>query len=551
MDGYDFDWLVIGSGFGGSVSALRLSEKGYGVGVLECGRRFADHEFPKSTGDFRRYFWRPKLGMKGIFRLTTFRDVTVVSGCGVGGGSLGYANTLYVPPKAFFEDRQWAEMADWEQALAPHYAEAQRMLGVVQNPHDDPADQLLRELGEELGVSDTYQKTPVGIFFGEADGVDGVDGAGKTVPDPFFGGEGPERTGCELCGRCMVGCPHGAKNTLVKNYLYLAERRGARVMPERTVIDIRPLGRGDGSDGYEVESVRSGSWVRRERMVQRTRGVVVAAGPLGTNTLLQRCRLGGSLPAISSRLGELVRTNSETILTVTVPEDYPDDLTKRVAITSSIYPDPHTHIETVSYGKDGDSMRMLYTMLVGDGTRLTRPLKLLGQMILHPRRLMALIFARHWSRRTIILLVMQTLDNAMALRPKRGPFGTLWLRTEQDPERPTPTFIPIANQAAEWLAKRTGGIPQSSLTEALFNIPTTAHILGGAVIASDPGRGVVDAHQHVFGYENLLVCDGAAIPANVGVNPSLTITALAEHAMSHIPAAGEETPAEPAARVAA
>ncbi len=540
-DGYDFDWLVIGSGFGGSVSALRLSEKGYDVGVLECGRRFADDEFPKSTSDFRRYFWRPKLGMKGIFRLTTFRDVSVVSGCGVGGGSLGYANTLYVPPKAFFEDEQWAGMGDWEQDLAPHYAEAQRMLGVVQNPHDDPADQLLRELGEELGVSDTYQKTPVGIFFGEA---------GKTVADPFFNGEGPERTGCQLCGRCMVGCPHGAKNTLVKNYLYLAEGRGAKVMPERTVIDIRPLGKGDGSDGYEVESVRSGAWLRKDRKVQRARGVVVSAGPLGTNTLLQRCRLNGSLPAVSDRLGELVRTNSEAILTVTVPEDYPDDLTKRVAITSSIYPDPHTHIETVSYGHDGDSMRLLYTLMVGDGTRLTRPLKLLGQMILHPKRLVQMLFAKHWSRRTIIVLVMQTLDNAIALRPKQGPFGSLWLSTEQDPERPIPTFIPVANQAADWLAKRTGGIAQSAMTEALFNIPTTAHILGGAVIASDPSRGVVDAHQRVFGYENLMVCDGSAIPANVGVNPSLTITALAEHAMSHVPAAGE-TSAEITPRVAA
>jgi cholesterol oxidase len=532
MDGYDFDWLVIGSGFGGSVSALRLSEKGYDVGVLECGRRFADDEFPKNTGDFRRYFWRPRLGMKGIFRLTTFRDVSVVSGCGVGGGSLGYANTLYVPPKAFFEDRQWAGMEDWESALAPHYTEAQRMLGVVTNEHDDPADQLLRELGEELGVADTYQKTPVGIFFG-ADGE-----AGKTVPDPFFGGEGPERTGCKLCGRCMVGCPHGAKNTLVKNYLYLAEKRGAQVMPERTVVDVRPLGRGDGSDGYEVESVRSGAWLRHDRRVQTARGVVLAAGPLGTNTLLQRCRLGGSLPAISSRLGELVRTNSEAILTVTVPEDYPDDLTKRVAITSSIYPDPHTHIETVSYGDDGDSMRILYTLLVGDGTRLTRPLKLLAQMLLHPGRLLQLLFAKHWSRRTIILLVMQTLDNAIALRPKRGPFGTLWLSTEQDPERPNPTFIPVANKAAEWLAKRTGGIAQSSVMEALFNIPTTAHILGGAVIGRDSTQGVVDARQRVFGYENLMVCDGSAVPANVGVNPSLTITALAEHAMSHVPAAG-------------
>ncbi len=555
---YDYDWLVIGSGFGGSVSALRLSEKGHRVGVLECGRRFADHEFPKNTGDVRRYSWRPHFGMKGIFRLTIFRDVAVVSGCGVGGGSLGYANTLYVPPRQFFDDRQWAEMADWEGELAPHYAEAQRMLGVVQNPHDDPADQLLRELGEHLGVSDTYQKTPVGVFFGEE------GQAGKTVPDPFFGGDGPERTACRLCGRCMVGCPHGAKNTLVKNYLYLAERRGARVMPERTVIDIWPIapaeGRGDGGapanghgadpvdggEGYEVESVRSGAWLRKERQVHRARGVVVAAGPLGTNTLLQRCRTGGSLPRISSRLGELVRTNSEAILTVTVPEEQAAGFTKRVAITSSIYPDPHTHIETVSYGEDGDSMRMFYTLLVGDGTRLTRPLKLLGQMLLHPGRLVKILGAKRWSRRTIILLVMQTLDNAIALRPRKGPFGTLWLRTEQDPLRPNPTFIPVANQAAEWLARRTGGIAQSSVMEALFNIPTTAHILGGAVIAPDPEHGVIDARQRVFGYKNLLVCDGSAIPANVGVNPSLTITALAERAMSFVPAAGEAGDGEPA-----
>jgi cholesterol oxidase len=539
--GFDFDWLIVGSGFGGSVSALRLSEKGYSVGVLECGRRFADNEFPSSTADLKRYFWNPRLGMKGIFRLTTFKDVSVVSGCGVGGGSLGYANTLYVPPKAFFEDRQWADMQDWGSALAPHYDEAQRMLGVVQNPHDDPADQLLRELGEELGVADTYKKTPVGIFFGEA---------GKTVPDPFFGGEGPDRTGCNLCGRCMVGCVHGAKNTLVKNYLYFAEKHGARVMAERTVLDIRPVGAADGSDGYEVESVRSGAWLRKDRRVDRARGVVVSAGPLGTNKLLQRCRLGGSLPRISSRLGELVRTNSESILTVTVPEGYQDDLIKRVAISSSIYPDPNTHIETVTYGDDGDSMHRLYTLLTGDGTRLTRPLKLLGQILRHPRRLMKVMFPKHWSRRTIIILVMQTLDNAIALRPRKGPFGSFWLQTEQDPERPNPTFIPIANEAAEWFAKRTGGIAQSALTEALFNIPTTAHILGGAVIAPDPAQGVVDAGQRVFGYENLLVCDGSAIPANVGVNPSLTITALAEHAMSGIPPAASVAagaPVEPAA----
>jgi cholesterol oxidase len=370
------------------------------------------------------------------------------------------------------------------------------------------------------------------------------------VADPYFGGEGPDRTGCSLCGRCMVGCPHGAKNTLVKNYLYFAEKRGAQVTPERTVVDIRPLGPADGSEGYEVESVRSGAWLRKDARVHRARGVVISAGPLGTNKLLQRCRLGGSLPRISNRLGELVRTNSEAVLTVTVPEDYHDDLIKRVAITSSIYPDPNTHIETVTYGNDGDSMHRLYTLLVGDGTRLTRPLKLLGQVLRHPRRLVKVMFPKHWSRRTIIILVMQTLDNAIALRPRKGPFGSFWLQTEQDPERPNPTFIPIANQTAEWFAKRTGGIAQSAVTEALFNIPTTAHILGGAVIAPDPSQGVLDGDQHVFGYENLLVCDGSAIPANVGVNPSLTITALAEHAMSRIPparAAASVAPVEPAA----
>ena len=528
---YDYDWLVVGSGFGGSVSALRLAEKGYSVGVLECGKRFGDKDFPKSTWDLRRYFWAPRIGLRGIFRLTTFKDVSVVSGCGVGGGSLGYANTLYVPPTPFFEDPQWADLEDWEATLAPHYAEAQRMLGVVVHEDDDPADELLREFGEQIGVGDTYQKTPVGIFFGEE--------PGKTVADPFFEGAGPDRTGCQLCGRCMVGCPHGAKNTLVKNYLWLAERRGAEVTADRTVTEIRPLGAADGSDGYAVTSERSGMIRGRGRRTVTARGVVVAAGPLGTNKLLQRCRLGGSLPRISNRLGELVRTNSEMILAVTVPEDFPDDLTKRVAISGSIYPDPHTHIETVTYGKDGDSMSMLYTLLVGDGTRVTRPLKLLAQILRHPGRFAQTLWPKGWSRRTIILLVMQTLDNAIALRPKLKRSGDVRLQTEQDPDRPNPTFIPVANEAAEWLAERTGGIAQSSTAEALMNIPTTAHILGGAVIGHSPEDGVVDRRQRVFGYENLLVCDGAAIPANVGVNPSLTITALAEHAMAAVPAKGE------------
>ncbi len=464
--------------------------------------------------------------------MTPFKDVAVVSGCGVGGGSLGYANTLYVPPSEFFEDPQWADLEDWEATLAPHYAEAQRMLGVVVHDNDDPADQLLREFGEQLGVGDTYQKTPIGVFLGEP---------GKTVPDPYFGGEGPDRTGCMQCGRCMVGCPHGAKNTLVKNYLWLAERRGVEVTPERTVTEIRPLGAADGSDGYAVTSERSGLLPGRGRRTVRARGVVVAAGPLGTNKLLQRCRLGGALPRISSRLGELVRTNSEVILAVTVPEDYPEDLTKRVAITSSIYPDPHTHIETVTYGNAGDSMNTLYTLLVGDGTRVTRPLKLLAQIVRHPLRFAQVMWPKGWSRRTIIVLVMQTLDNAIALRPKLKRSGDVRLQTEQDPDRPNPTFIPVANEAAEWLAERTGGIAQSSVNEALMNVPTTAHILGGAVIGHSPEDGVVDSGQRVFGYENLLVCDGAAVPANVGVNPSLTIAALAEHAIGQIPDAADRS----------
>jgi cholesterol oxidase len=540
---FDVDWVVVGSGFGGSVSALRLAEKGYSVQVLECGKRFRDEDFPKSTWDLKRYFWAPRIGLKGIFRLTQFKDVAVVSGCGVGGGSLGYANTLYVPPTEFFQDPQWSDLEDWERTLAPHYAEAQRMLGVTQVQRDDPADQLLRELGEHLGVGETYQKTPVGVY---------QENPGKTVPDPFFGGEGPDRTGCLQCGRCMVGCPHGAKNTLVKNYLWLAERRGAKVDAERTVTEVRPLGAADGSDGYAITSERSGVIPGRARRTIRARGVVFAAGPLGTNKLMQRCRLGGALPKISNRLGELVRTNSEMILAVTVPDDYPEDLTRRVAITSSIYPDAHTHIETVTYGHAGDSMNTLYTLLVGDGTKLTRPLKLLGQIVRHPGRFAKVMWPKGWSSRTIIVLVMQTLDNAIALRPKVKRNGDVRLSTEQDPERPNPTFIPVANEAAEWLAERTGGIAQSSFSEALFNVPNTAHILGGAVIGHSPEDGVVDSHQRVFGYENLLVCDGSAVPANVGVNPSLTITALAEHAMAEIPPKGEAEPRrQEAARPAA
>jgi len=526
---HDFDWLVVGSGFGGSVSAHRLTEKGYRVAVIESGRRFGDHEFPKSTWDIRRYFFAPRLGLHGIFRLSLFKDVSVVSGAGVGGGSLGYANTLYRARPRFYEDAQWADLdKDWKATLAPHYDEAERMLGVTNVSDDDPADELMRAYGEHIGVQDTYAKTRVGVFMGAP---------GETVPDPYFGGAGPARTGCITCGRCMVGCPTGAKNTLVKNYLWLAERAGCRIIPERTVVDVRPLNATDGADGYEVVTERTGAWIRKDRRRMRAANVVFAGGALGTNKLLQRCRHQGSLPNISQRLGELVRTNSEAILAVTAPDDSVD-YTRRVAISGSIFPDDNTHIETVSYGHAGDSMSLLHTLLVGDGTKITRPLKLLLAALRHPVAFAKLCDPRAWSRRTIILLVMQTLDNAIALRPRPGRRGAMRLQTEQDPSRPAPTFIPIANDAADWIAKRIGGIPQSSLMEAIASIPTTAHILGGAVIARSPQEGVVDARHRVFGYENLYICDGSVVPANVGVNPSLTITALAERAMSFVPVAG-------------
>ena len=526
---HDYDWLVIGSGFGGSVSALRLREKGYSVGVLECGRRFSDDDFPRSTWDMRRYFWAPRLGLRGIFRLSTFKDVAIVSGSGVGGGSLGYANTLYRARRRFYEDPQWAGLDDWETALAPHYDESERMLGVVAYDEDDPADDLLRAFAREIGVEDTYAKTRVGVL------LDGEPG--ETIPDPFFGGEGPDRTACLRCGRCMIGCPHGAKNTLVKNYLWLAERAGAKVHPERLVTDVKPLGAADGSEGYQVTTEHPGAWLRRRRRTFTARGVVFAAGPLGTNKLLAACRLHGSLPRLSHRIGELVRTNSEAILAVTLPPGAPD-IQRRVAITGSIYPDPETHIETVVYGDAADSMSTLYTLLVGDGTRVTRPLKLAAAAARHPVTFLRLLDPRGWSRRTIIVLVMQTLDNAIALRAKRTRRGAR-LQTAKDPERPIPTFIPVANQFAEWLAARTGGIAQTAFMEAVANIATTAHVLGGAVIGADASAGVVDARQRVFGYENMLVCDGSAVPANVGVNPSLTITAMAEHAMSKVPPAYE------------
>lgn len=536
---YNHDWIIVGSGFGGSVSALRLAEKGYDVKVLECGRRFEDKDFAESMYRHpHRYFWRPFLKMKGIFRMTFFKDVVVLSGSGVGGGSLGYANTLYRARPRFFEDRQWAGLEDWSNVLQPHYDMAEHMLGVTEVPIDQPSDDVIKGLAEDMGVPETYTKTRVGVYFGDA------VNKGETVPDPYFGGEGPDRTSCMHCGSCMMGCRFGAKNTLVKNYLWFAEKLGVKVEPLRTVSDIKPIrgadGRRDGSAGYEVTTVRSGAWFLKRKRTERARGIVVSAGALGTNKLLANCKLSGSLPKISHRLGELVRTNSEAILAVTAKDDAVD-YTTSVAISSSFYPDDHTHIENVAYGHGGDAMGRTFTLLTGEGNRVTRPLKFLAMAVRHPSHVVRLLGAYHWSRRTMIILVMQTLDNSLKLRPKKNLFGGGWrLSTEEDPVNPNPRFIPAANKAAELAAKRMGGVPQSSIFEVLFNIPTTAHILGGAVIGKNADTGVIDRNNRVFGYDNFLICDGSAMPANPGVNPSLTITAISEHAMTAVPAKGED-----------
>ncbi|RPI12482.1 MAG: GMC family oxidoreductase, partial [Lysobacterales bacterium] len=522
----DYDWLIVGSGFGGSVAALRLAEKGYRVGVLEQGRRYRDHDYAATTWQLRRWLWAPAIGLRGIFRLTPFKDVFIASGAAVGGGSTVYANTLYRAAPGFFSNPQWREMNDWSTALAPHYDTAERMLGVQQVRRTSDGQKLLQEVASHFGVGETFRQTPVGIYFGEPD---------QTVPDPYFGGEGPERTGCTYCGSCMVGCRKGAKNTLLKNYLWFAEKRGAEILPEREVVDIRPLGATDGSDGYSVVTQHPGAWFEKRRRTYTARGIVMSAGALGTNTLLAKCKLGGSLPRISDRLGELVRTNSESILAVTLP-----DGTRKpwndVAIGASIHTSADTHIEIVTYGKSADTMALLFTLLTGAGSRLTRPLAWLGNALRHPRTFLKTLWPVGWSSRTVIFLVMQSLDNAIAFRARRGLLGGVSLTTEQDPEKPNPTFIEAGNRAAQWLASHTGGYGQSMILEALANVPTTAHILGGAVVGGDASTGVVDGGGRLYGYRNFLVCDGSTMPANPGVNPSLTITAMSEHFMSQVPA---------------
>jgi cholesterol oxidase len=519
---YDYDFIVVGSGFGGSVSAMRLTEKGYSVAVLEMGKRFQQDDFAKTTWDAKRYFWNPKLGLHGILQMTKLKHVFVAHGAGVGGGSLVYANTLITPKSRVFQEGNWPTEEDWEAKLAPFYAEARRMLGVVEAPRLYPTDLLLRDVvHEETGRGDTFHRHTVGVYFGEA---------GITVPDPFFGGEGPDRTGCIECGACMVGCRHGAKNTLDKNYLYFAEKKGAIIFPETKVTDIRPLPGG----GYEVHTESSTARFRKQPRTFTARGVVMSASVLGTVELLAKCKQRGSLPKISDRLGDYVRTNSEAILGVT---SYKKDINygEGIAITSGIYSDEHTHIEAVRYGETADSMATLQTMLTGAGAPWPRWLRLMGNIVRQPVQFLHSLNPFGWAKRTAIILVMQPLDNHLRLRLKKGLTGKYKIDTELAPGQEVPSYMPQANHITKKLAEKMHGYPQSGVVEVLANTCTTAHILGGAIMGRTPEEGVCDEKGRVFGYENLYVADGSVVPANLGVNPSLTITALSEYIMSCVP----------------
>ncbi|WP_405856788.1 GMC family oxidoreductase [Streptomyces sp. NBC_00090] len=547
-DAYDYDVLVVGSGFGGSVTALRLTEKGYSVGVLEAGRRFTRATLPKNSWDLKNFLWAPALGLYGIQRIHLLGNVMVLAGAGVGGGSLNYANTLYVPPKPFFDDPQWKDITDWQDELRPYYDQAQRMLGVRLNPTTTPSDVHLKAAAQAMGIGDTFHMAPVGVFFGDGGDAVGEDGVGAAkakpggeVADPYFGGAGPARRACTECGECMTGCRHGAKNTLNENYLHLAEKAGATVHPMTTVVTVTEDSRG----GYAVKTLPTDNRKKGKGRTFRARRVVIAAGTYGTQTLLHRMKDGGLLPRISDRLGELTRTNSEGLVGAqTTDRRYRKkhgkekaDFTRGVAITSSIHPDANTHIEPVRYGKGSNSMGGLTVLQVPYGAHRVRNWFL--SLLRHPTLAARSLSNWHWSERTIIGLVMQSLDNSLTTYRKPGGLGKGLLTARQGHGAPNPVQIPEATRAATLLAEEINGFAGSNVGE-LMGTPLTAHFLGGCPIGADAGSGVIDPYHRLFGHPGISVVDGAAVSANLGVNPSLTITAQAERAMSFWPNKGEE-----------
>jgi cholesterol oxidase len=526
-DSGEFDVAIIGSGFGGSIAALRLVEKGYRVLVIEAGRRYADNEFAKTSFNLKKFLYFPRLGLRGIQRIDFLKNVMVMSGAGVGGGSLVYANTLYRPPVEFFKTGSWAGITDWQKALSPYFDQAERMLGVEVNPFFSPSDAAVKKVAERMGRGDTFRMTPLGVHFGEA---------GKTVEDPYFGGVGPTRTGCTNCGECMTGCRHGAKNTLVKNYLYLAEQAGAQVVAETTVADIRELAGG----GFELSVRGSSAWRGSGQRSIRAGQVIVAAGALGTAKLLQKVRAGGNLQGLSERLGHLSRTNSESLLGVVARGD-DIDYSQGAAITSSIFPSPDTHIEPVRYGKGSNFMALLQSVIAsGKAGQNPNPLRLIWATITNLHRLPSFYNLRDWSERAIILLVMQARDNSLVTKLKGGLFGRRLTSVQGHGEK-NPAWVPAGHEVARELAKEINGTPGAVVTEP-FGIPMTAHFLGGCVIGADASTGVVDPYLRAFGVDGLHILDGSTLSANPGVNPSLAIAAQAEWAMAHWPNKGGSDP---------
>ncbi|HLS45173.1 MAG TPA: GMC family oxidoreductase, partial [Ornithinicoccus sp.] len=542
-----WDVVVVGSGFGGSVAALRLVEKGYRVLVLEAGARFRDEDFARTSFHLRRYLFRPEIGCYGIQRIDTLDNAMILSGAGVGGGSLVYANTLYEPLDEFYADPQWAHITNWRAELAPYYDQAKRMLGVITNPTHTPADEVMRQVADEMGVGDTFRYAPVGVHFGQA--------AGASTPDPYFGGAGPERAGCTECGECMTGCRHNAKNTLVKNYLHLAEGLGAEVRPLSTVTCIRPVDATvqdhyeNAGEAYETTRKNGGYRVTVRDTRPTRRGsydvtadhVVLAASALGTQRLLHRLRDEGHLPHLSDRLGHLSRTNSEALLGAIRMADGPD-MSQGVAITSSIHPEPHTHIEPVRYGHGSNAMNALQTVLTDEVPGVPRWRTWVGELWRQRGMLPKIYDLRHWSERTVIALVMQSLDNSITTYRRRSRLtGRRILGSRQGHGAPNPNWIPLANEAVRRMARIVGGTPGGNIGEP-FNRPLTAHFLGGCVIGESAETGVVDPYHRVYGHPGLHIVDGSAVSANLGVNPSLTITAQAERAMAMWPNKGEPDP---------
>ncbi len=517
-----FDVIIIGSGFGGSVSALRLREKGYSVAVLEAGRRFRDKDFPKTSWRLRKFLYAPAIGCYGIQRIHVLPDVLVLAGAGVGGGSLVYANTLYQPSDQYFQDPQWASITDWKAELEPCFDQARRMLGVAENPYFSPSDQAMKDVATEMGVGHTFQMAPLGIYFGEGKGV--------AAKDPYFGGVGPDRNGCQQCGACMTGCKLNAKNTLPKNYLGLAESAGAQVFPMTTVKSFS-----QNVDGtWEIRAVKSNDPFATVIKFKANQ-VIVAAGTYNTQKLLHAMKRK-TLPQLSNHLGQLSRTNSEALTGAMMPNT-DIDFSAGSAITSSFFPDEHTHIEPVRYGKGSNFMGLMQTIMT-DGYKSTgRRRHWIKQFIANPSLLGKILNVRRWSQRTVIALTMQNVDSSVTVSGKRGLFG--WhLTSTNDPLKPNATYIPAANEVVRRIADKYGGIAGGHIGD-LIDAPFTAHFVGGCVIGENAEHGVIDPYHRVYNYPTLHIVDGSTITANLGVNPSLTITAQAERALSMWPNKGD------------